>query len=217
MITFLLKYKWIILGILLVGSLVLYNIKLAQDLGDTKLALGLAKNNEKAYAYDMKKWEDRYGQEHAKTIMFNESLTDFKTNQDSITKKLVSIIKDQGYSLEKLRMASLIQTKVSTTLTKEIQTRLPDTTIDLSNKWVKNVITLSPYKISSEIEFKNDQTILWQDTTYKVFVPYRKDFFISRWLQKKYKETMVTAEVINSNPLWKIQNQKFINIFKNDK
>lgn len=213
-LNFLLKFKWYIAAILIVGGLFTYTQILKKQLEDTRVVLQLATNNEKAYAAGMKKWEDRYGQEHAKTIMFNESLITFKENQDSTTRKLVSIIKDQGYSLDKLRMASLVQSKLSTTLTKEIQTKLPDTTIDLSNKHIKNLITLSAYNITSDIEVYNDQAILFNDSTYKIFIPYRKKFFLARWFQQKQKETLVTAEVINSNPLWKTQQQKFIHIVK---
>lgn len=213
-LTFLWKNKFIVGSLILIGGLYFYNIKLQQELSDTQTALASTSNNMKAYQAGLVKWEDRYGQEHAKTIMFNENLSAFKTSSDSITKKLISIIKDQGISLDKLKSASIIQTKVTTSLTKEIQTMLPDTSIDLSNKDIKNIIRLSPYRVSSDIEFYNTQAIIATDSIYKVYTPYRYKFFLKRWLQHKEKETLVNMEVINSNPLMKTQQQKFIHIIK---
>lgn len=207
-------YKYLILIALMVVAGWIYIGVLNTKLNNTTAALNIATNNEKAYQMGLQKWEDRYGQEHAKTIMFNENLTSFKTSQDSITQKLVTIIGDQAVDIKKLRQASLIQTKVTTTLTREVQTKLPDTVVDLSNKNVKNIITLTPYRISSDIEFYNDQTILARDSVYKTYIPRRYDFFLRRWFQHKEKNTAVLMEVINSNPLMKTEQQKFIHFIK---
>ena len=118
------NWKILVMGILVAGliALNLRNSYLKESLQLTQAKLEISSNNEIAYKAGMVTWEDRYGQEHAKTIMFNENLTSFKSSQDSVTKKLVSIIKDQGIALNKLQSASLLQTKISTVLTKEIKT-----------------------------------------------------------------------------------------------
>lgn len=210
-----LKANWLLVTVIILALGVFAQLTYTQKQLDlTRTQLSISDNNAKAYEFGMKKWEDRYGQEHVKTIMFNDNLTNFKTSQDSITQKLISIIKDQGISLNKVRQAALINTKISTVLSKEILTRLPDTVVDLSNKDIKNIVTLSPYHISSEIELYNTQSIIATDSTYKIFLPHRYDFFLRRWFQEKRKETLVNMEVINSNPLIKTEQQKFIHIIK---
>jgi len=211
LIASLLKSSWTYV-IIIIGALLAMLWITRTELANTKIAYAITKNNEVAAKTEMKKWEDRYGQEHAKTIMFNQNLTDFKLEADSQTLELIKIIKEQNYDIRKLRQASYVTTAVTTQLTKEIQTKLPDTVVDLSNKDIKNVITLSPYRISSDIEFYNTQYLLFSDSTIKTFIPRRYDFFLKRWFQQKEKTTVVKAEVINSNPLMKVNKQKFIHI-----
>ena len=206
----------VVIGLLVAGliGLNVYNGILADRLALTQVELGIANNNVLAYKASTTTWTDRYGQEHAKNIMFVTSLTDFKKGGDSIQNELVDIIKQQGTQLNKLQAAALIQTKVTTSLTKEISTKLPDTVIDLSNANIRNVLTFTPYSIKSDIELWNKQTILATDSTYKIYLPRRYKFFIRRWLQEKQKETLVNMEVINSNPLIKTTQQRFFHIIK---
>src|SRR5690606_9324328 len=121
------------------------------------IQLEYAQTNMKAYERDVEVYKDRYGQEHAKSIMFNQTLNEFKNSTDSINRRMHDLLKQQDKKLKNLETALYHVTEVDTTLTKIINiATMPDTTLDLSNEHITNIIKLSPTLVSSKVSLEDE-------------------------------------------------------------
>lgn len=165
----------------------------------------------KAYERDVEVYKDRYGQEHAKSIMFNQTLNEFKNSTDSINRRMHNLLKQQDKKLKNLETALYHVTEVDTTLTKIINIpTMPDTTLDLSNEHITNIIKLSPTLVSSKVSLE-DELIGSFDYKRETVKPPHK-FFLFRWFQKRH--TIVEADIMHTNPIIKNKSQRFIKIIE---
>lgn len=187
--------------------------------------------NEKAAAEGLVIYKDKYNREHARTRAYTYTVDDLKSANDNLTVKLRNTIKESDIKAKNVTQAGIIRTEVDVTLTGEIKPQVVtiidtikkdtlkkvvsvlDTTINLSTKDVTNIITIKNNKIESKISIENEQSII--TSSKKETVKPRKKFFLWRWFQKKHWVTQV--EVINSNPLIKTKEQKFIIFPENQK
>lgn len=200
--------KYVIIGLII---LVLASIVTIQriDLRKTKANLEVSRNNEKAYATGVQIWQDKYNQAHAKTRVFEESMSSFKSSTDSINKKILKQLELQQIKLRKLDQIVYQEVKIDTSLAQVINIpTMPDTVIDLSNQWVKNIVTLSPVLVKSEIELESE--LYGTFTRKRETIQPAKKFFLLRWLQRKHN--VIEADFYNTNPLIKTKNQKIVQI-----
>ena len=200
--------KYIIIGaifLLLTATVVIQYSALKK----TREDLEVSRNNEKAYANGVTLWQDKYDQEHAKSRVFEENLASFKASSDSINKKILKQLELQGVKLRKLDQLVYQEVKIDTSLAKVINIpTMPDTIIDLSNQWIKNIITLSPLQVKSDIEIESE--VYGTFTKKKETINTANKFFLFRWFQRKH--TIIEADFYNTNPLIKTKNQKIIQI-----
>ncbi len=163
-------------------------------------------NNTKAQQAQTKIWEDRYGQEHSRTIQFKESLDEFKTSKDSITMSLIQLAKINKINIKNLQQASRTTFTVDTTILRHVKAIQGDTTIDFSDKDITNIFTYKEGVASSRVALKDSASTFL--TTHRETIDPPKKLFFLRWFQKK--QTIIQAEVIHSNHLIKPTSQKFI-------
>lgn len=184
-------------------------------LESTQNKLEVARNNEKAYQKDIELWKDRYGQEHAKSIMFIETVEGFKRATDSTSRRMTALVEQQNIKLKNLERLSYTKTSVNTVLGKDVEIpTMPDTILDLSTEWVKNKIHLSPLNVSSEISFINE-TLTTMTARKEPIAPRKKTFF-GKLIQDIFakKHIVVEGETIQTNPLVETKEQRFIHFYK---
>ncbi len=179
----------------------------AQD--ETSIAI----KNEKAALSSTLIWQDKWEQQHAKNQQFIYTIEQFKFSQDSITRKMLSEIKKNGIKINDVQQAGYISTTVDTILQSKTVVLLPDTTIDLSTPHLDNIIRIKQGVLTSKVKLENEQYLIWQGNRQTIHPP--KKFFLTRWLQRRH--TVTEVEVINSNPLIKTKQQRFILTSENKK
>jgi hypothetical protein len=180
---------------------------------DAKAAYSVEVNNSKAEAANTKIWEDRYGQEHSRTIQFKESLDDFKSAKDSITLALVQLAKINKINIKSLQQVSHSSFRVDTTILRHVKAIQGDTTIDFSTKDLVNTFTYKGGIASSHVGIIDTESTFW--SAHKETIAPPDKFFVWRWFQKK--QTVVQVDVIHSNTLVKPTSAKFILLNKNVK
>lgn len=163
-------------------------------------------NNRKAVEAETKVWEDRYGQEHARTIQFKQSLDDFKTSKDSVTLALIQLAKVNKINIKSLQQVSSGTYKIDTTILRHVKAIAGDTTIDFSDKDMVNTFNYKNGVASSHVALIDTESTFW--STHKETIEARKKFFLWRLFQKK--QTVVQVDVIHTNHMIKPLKSKFI-------
>lgn len=212
-----LSNRFVIIG-LLIAAFVFTYVNFKSKLAETQAKLEISRNNEKAQEKGVEIWKDRYGQEHAKSIQFSETMNKLISKgevRDSVTERMMTILKQQDVNYKKLERLMYTKSKVEVTLGKDVVIpTMPDTTIDLSNAYIQNVIHLSPTKVSADVKLENETVTTF--TAKRVPVdPYKKTIvgrLFQKWFSKKH--TLIEGETIQTNPLIETQSQKFIQVVK---
>lgn len=209
-----LKNRYVQIGLILLVVFLYYKSS-QEKISILRTQLEVSRTNEKALNKGVELWKDRYGREHTNSIMFSNSITQLKSEQDVTNKRILEVLSLQDKELKKLKQIGYIKTKVDTILTKTVDLQLPDTLIDLSDPpHLKNIIYLSPKSISSQIELENE-TVLKVDARREPIAP-RKNTFFGRLIQNIFADKHIVTEVdvLNTNPYLKTKEQRFINIVK---
>lgn len=194
-----------ILFLLVIGYTYFQNITLKATIDK----LEQSRNNEKAYSAGIDVWRDKYNQEHTRTIVFEESLKSLRYSNDSITKKIMKQLELQGVKLKKLDQLVYQEVKIDTSLAKVINIpTMPDTTIDLSNQYITNIIKLSPTMVTSKVELDNE--LYGNFIKRKETINTPNKFFLFRLFQRKH--VVIEGDFYNTNPLIKTKSQKIIQI-----
>lgn len=210
----LLTNKYVIIGVLIITLLLSTNYFI-KKINSIQTKLEISRNNEKAHQKGIEIWRDRYGQEHAKSIMFAETVESFKKVNDSVTTRMLDLVEQQNIKLKSLERLAYTQTKISTILERDISIpTMPDTTIDLSTPHIKNILHLSPLRIASDISLENET--LTTMTIKKEPVGLPKKTVVGKLFQKWFgkKHIVIEGETIQTNPLIETGNQKFIQFYK---
>jgi len=193
-----------LLGLIIAGALAFYFQ--TQRLNEAKDNYSVAAANEKAALKTTLIWQDKYEQQHSRNQQFDYTVAEFKNSQDSTTRKLYEQILLNRKNIKNMIQASYTKTVVDTVLQAKLELAIPDTTIDLSNKQLTNIISFKRGVLYSKVRLTNEQYVYWESKN-ETIKPRRK-FFIRRWFQQKH--TITEVEVINSNPLVITEKQKFI-------
>lgn len=191
---------------LTLGGLYLYE-KNRRQVAESELVIEV--NNRKAAERGVEIWKDEAGRSHAQSLEYIYTLSQFKNSTDSVNKRLLERLSSTDAKLRNVEKLLEVNNESKVSLGKDIFIpTMPDTTIDLSDDWTRNIITLSPTRVNSDI-FSRD-TLFGVFTSHKETVLPRKKFFLCRWFQKKH--TIVEVELMNMNPNVEITNQKLISI-----
>lgn len=169
--------------------------------------------NEKAALRGTLTWKDKAGLEHSKSVQYENTLREFEYAQDSITKEMYKMLKSTDIRLKKLTQAGYVRTTVDTVLQSNTVFAVPDTTVDLSTKDIINIITFKQGALTSKVGIENSQFLYW--SSHKETIEPPRKFFLRRWFQKKHDITEV--EIVNSNSLFKVKEQKFVLTEENKK
>lgn len=203
----------IVAGFLFAGFM--YYKYTQQKIEVLRTQLEVSRTNEKALTKGVELWKDRYGREHTTSIMFSNSISQLKNEADENNKRIMEILALQNKELKKLKQVGYVHTTLDTTLSKDIELAIPDTTIDLSDlPYLTNILYLSPHKISSRIQLENE-TVMAITARREPIAP-RKNTWLGRVIQNIFADKHIVTEVdvLNSNPYLKTKQQRFIEITK---
>lgn len=139
----------------------------------------------------------------------------FKYFNDSINKKLDSVIKDNKIKLKTIKQLQYINSTTSKTDTIIFRDTLFRKDLKIDTLLVHPGYTLNlkleyPNKIVTTPSFTNEQYIIFSNKRETINPP--KKFFLARWFQKKH--TVVTIDVINTNKYSDVKEKRFIEIIK---
>lgn len=168
-------------------------------------------NNIKALERGVEQWRNKHGQEVSRSLQFEYTLSEFKNSTDKLNLELKELLKKQDIKLNKLEQIIYAHQSVDTIIYREIDIpTMPDTTLDLSDKNITNIIKLSPTRVSSQVALTNE--VLLPMTARRETIGAPKKFFLFRWFQKKH--IIVEGSWINTNPLITNKEQRFIKIIE---
>lgn len=216
-ITLLTNYKKIIFVTLIAlvlglsGSLYLTKNKLKSTFD----MYSVEANNVKALEQGVLHWKDVAGRNNSKSIQLQYKTEYLERSNDSTVRYLNNIIKDQKIKIKNISQMGYITSSVDTILQDTtIYINTPDTTVDLSDEYIKNIVRIKKGYISSEIGVVDTLGIFF--TNRKELIAPKKKFFICRWFQNWFgdKQTIVEAQVTRSNKRVQTTDQKFIHIIK---
>lgn len=150
-----------------------------------------------------------------KTQQLQLTAQQFKYFNDSINKKLDSVIKDNKIKLKTIKQLQYINSTTSKTDTIIFRDTLFRKDLKIDTLLVHPGYTLNlkleyPNKIVTTPQFTNEQYIIFSDKRETINPP--KKFFLARWFQKKH--TIVTIDVINTNKYSDVKEKRFIEIIK---
>lgn len=150
-----------------------------------------------------------------KTQQLQLTTQQFKYFNDSINKKLDSVIKDNKIKLKTIKQLQYINSTTSKTDTIIFRDTLFRKDLKIDTLLVHPGYTLNlkleyPNKIVTTPQFTNEQYIIFSNKRETINPP--KKFFLARWFQKKH--TVVTIDVINTNKYSDVKEKRFIEIIK---
>lgn len=205
LIPYTLLIKVLLIASLLTGAYfyVKSDLKVRAELSATTINL-------KSTQAGLKLTQDKEGQWHALVIQQEQTLSQFKASTDSIQQSLLTDIKKYKISLNKVDQVGQIRTKLIRD-TAIVYKPGKDTTYDLSDRPdLVHTITLKANTLKDSLAIYNTQDLVFHDKRETINPP--RKFFLWRLFQKK--QTVVDAEVVNSNKHIITTNQEFIHIIK---
>lgn len=207
MITIFKKYIRIIVLVLL-GILVLNNIRLYYNNKDLEKNLSISKNNEKAFIKENSSLKEQQ-------IMFQFSTEQLYYLKDSLITEMNKVrdsLKIKDKNLKQMQYLKSRVSKIDTLIFKDtifVDSLNLDTVI--KDDWYNLSLRLSyPNNIIVSPEFKSEKFI-YSSSKKETVNPPRK-FFLFRWFQKKHY--VVEVDIVEKNPYIKSEQSKFIEIIK---
>lgn len=209
-----LKSRWFQIPVLLIAGYIII-ASLHNRLETAKNQLEIARTNEKALNKGVELWKDRYGQEHAKSLMFTENLAAFRQRTDATSKAMMEMLDKQDKALKNLKFIYYKESGLDTTVNIITTTVLPDTVLDFSLRpHMTNIVTLKGNAASAKVVLK-DSLLLRGDARKEPIGPPKKTV-VGKWLQNWFgkKHIIVEVDAVHTNPLLKTSTQKYVEIIK---
>lgn len=208
------KSRWFqIPALVLIGYVIIASLN--GRLETAKSQLEISRTNEKALNKGLELWKDRYGQEHAKSLLFTETIEQFKEKTDATSKAMMDMLNKQDKNIKNLEFLYYKESGLDTTTRIRTVTVMPDTVLDFSIKpHLVNVVTLKGYDASAYVKL-TDSLLLRGDARREPIGPIKKTVvgkLLQNWFGKKH--TVVEVDAVHTNPLLKTSNQKYIKILK---
>lgn len=197
-----------IISITLLGVVIGILIYQNNQIKGYKEQISISTNNTKVLFIENKNLKN-------KTQQLQLTAQQFKYFNDSINKKLDSVIKDNKIKLKTIKQLQYINSTTSKTDTIIFRDTLFRKDLKIDTLLVHPGYTLNlkleyPNKIVTTPQFTNEQYIIFSDKRETINPP--KKFFLARWFQKKH--TIVTIDVINTNKYSDVKEKRFIEIIK---
>lgn len=209
-----LKSRWFqIPALVIVGYVIIASLSTKLETAQNQLKI--AKNNEKALNAGVELWKDRYGQEHAKSLLYVENLQNLRQRTDDASKAMMEMLDKQDKALKNLKFIYYKQSGLDTIVRINTVTVLPDTVLDFSLKpHLTNVVTLKNNSASARVALQ-DSLLLRGDARKEPVGPRKKTVvgkLLQNWFGKKH--IIVEVDAVHTNPLLKTSNQKYVEIIK---
>lgn len=148
--------------------------------------------------------------------MFKLTIDDLEMSRDSINKKLLAVIKEQGIKNKNVQAVQYHESVIHKTDTVVIndtifRTNMPPVDTTLTDQWYSLDLKLRyPSTIITTPTFKSEKYVIVHSKKEYVNKP-SKIFFI-RWFQKK--RTVLSIDVVEKNPYIESKQNRFIEIVK---
>lgn len=200
-------YKWYLIIILLLTSVstVIYYNKKINNLQDS---LSIANINQEALFAENSELQN-------KTIQYQFTIKQLQYFNDSINHKLLQVIKDNKIKDSKIKELEYLKTEVS-----KVDTVIFSDTVFIDNLNIDTTIVHTNYTLDLSLEYPS--TIVTKPTfineQYTIFSHERKTinppYKCALWRLFQKKHTVVTVDIINTNPYSDIKERRFIEIIK---